>query len=124
MQNNLIDKIESQFKKWLAFPIERPWPNNIWVEAKEGSIYVRYVMEWERLDLASFAIKPKYQRKGIALEVIKTALKQPVKVVRIESIGNLEWGEKIKRYQFDGFETKFISQGYDDLQYSIDFVRT
>jgi hypothetical protein len=123
MESALLKTFRAQVKQWLAFEEGRRWPYNAWISAKQGKIYVRFNAYSNTLTLANFVIRKKYWGHGIARSIIHEAIAQPVKIVRIESIGKVGWFERLKHYTFPGYETKITDQGNCGIQYDIDFIR-
>lgn len=122
-ESNLLKAFRTQIKKWLDQRPKQIFPNNIWVQAREGEIYIRFQLYFNRIDLANFSIKRKYWGKGIARSIIHDAIAQDVDCVRIESIQKDGWFEKVSKYQFDGFDTQIVDQSGDGFQFDINFVR-
>ena len=94
---------------------------NEWLKGTEGEIYVRYLYSSSfaaeirnRLDLANFQISTKYQKKGIARSLIEIACAKPVQSVKVELIHTIEWGKKIREYQFPNRKTIVVSH-WDDI---------
>lgn len=116
----LIDAVRKILEEWIQ---GTKISNNAWISGKEGKIYVRYNRYFDRIDLASFEIKPKFQKKGVSKSIVLAAISMPVKTIRIENIVNKNWGKYLENYNLPGFETKTQSFGNEDICYSIDFIR-
>lgn len=111
----------NQIKDWMLDP-KSLLSKNVWVEAAEGSIYVRYTLYKgeTRCDLANWDIHPRYQKTGIATKIIQAVAMLPIDVVRIELIHNKGWAEKLKKMQLPGRITQVKEGGGAP---TVDFVK-
>lgn len=110
----LAEWVSDCVDKWLALP-RTPFGHNAWIENHEGKVYIRYNAFMEKLDLASFEIKPRYRKKGVAKAVIEMAVKKDIKIIRIENISVPGWARKILRYKFPGRKVVIIGEEPGDL---------
>lgn len=128
VKSNLLNRVRHQLFKWANDPDSRIFPRgNIWIYAKEGAVYLRLNRCTNGVDLASFEIEEKYQRKGIARSIIEESLKFDFPVIKIENIGNLGWAKIVKEYYFPGFTTKVTDYGAyagsEPLCYTVEFIK-
>lgn len=107
---SLLDAVSQVLDDWLANP--PILARNGWVYGKEGSIYIRYNTHTDQIDLSSFSIHRRYQKKGIAKAIIAMACQKAVGSVKIENILVPEWAEKVCKYQFSGRNTRVTSDGF------------
>lgn len=116
----LVKAVSQTIDRWMLECQERTFcTKNEWIKGIEGEIYVRYSyspkINHQRLDLASFSILPKYQQKGIAKALIAMACQKPIKTVKVELIHALEWGAKVRHYQFPGRQTIIEGEPYTEV---------
>ena len=104
---DLTKKVGTQLDTWLAdrrlktLPIGR----NTWLGGAEGKIYIRFCRGLNRIDLSSFEISEKFQRRGVARSIIELACSKSDLTVRVENIVNLGWGKRLVNFQVDGRRT-------------------
>lgn len=118
---NLHDMIIMWLSVRMATP-ETLLPSIDWIYGDEGKIYIRYSSYLDQIDLANFDIDAAHQGQGVAKSVIASCCKLGVKVVRIENIMNMEWGRKVREYQFPDRVT-LVGQSWSDKMITVDFVR-
>lgn len=123
----LLQVVKDQLETWIKEPDS--FPNNLWLEGAEGQIYIRHIAGWKtrftgasQLDLASFSIKPKFQRQGISKSIIDLACSMPFKIVKIELIHDPNWSDKIKNYNYPDRKIEVEDHGYDGVV-SIRFIK-
>jgi len=119
-KESLLKAVSQTIDRWMLECQKRTFcTKNEWIKGIEGEIYVRYSfspkINHQRLDLASFSILPKYQQKGIAKALIAMACQKPIKTVKVELIHALEWGAKVRNYQFPGRQTIIEGEPYTEV---------
>lgn len=115
----LLKAVENQIDFWLKNP---PLVSiNNWIKGKEGEIYIRYNSKWDRLDLATFNIKEKYQGKGVTKSIIQLACSKNISTIRIENILEPSFSAHLEKYKFLNRKTVIIPHDLGIV--SIDFTK-
>lgn len=118
---SLVELLSQQIDEWLTKP-PRLVGLNVWLEGLEGKLYIRYNSYWDQLDLATFEIKRKYQKKGISKSLIELAVSKPIKIIKIENILVPKWAQKVAQYNFPGRET-VIESSWAGQSTTIKFIK-
>jgi len=127
MQYSLSKKVSKQIDDWVKNAPMRIG-RNAWITAKEGKMFIRYNRGFNRLDLATFNIKEKYQQKGVSREIIEMSAGKPIRTIRIENIQVPKWAAKLAEMRFPDRDTvvkvEMGELGVGELGlFTVDFVK-